>query len=282
MNIESFYKIYYKHRFQKASKLLKIYILLSLPINYLINKAYYPNIVDLDEFSKKNNFLFLKDLGFLFQYFNSDKGSKLYNQYDKPIKKNKKLLEGNSYHNFYEKFFKNKKQYHIELLELGSFKGNASAAFYFYFQNCKIISCDLFPDLFLYRSKRIKNFKLDTSSELEIKKKLSYRDYKFDIIVEDAGHYLKDQIISLFILFKNLKPKGIFVIEELDFPDKRDDMNPNNESPTLRTILKSVINRENFHSKYVSEEDKNYFLNNFDTINIFKGNFHEVCFITKK
>ena len=59
-------------------------------------------------------------------------------------------------------------------------------------------------------------------------------------------------------------------------------MNPNNESPTLRTILKSVINRENFHSKYVSEEDKNYFLNNFDTINIFKGNFHEVCFITKK
>ena len=136
--------------------------------------------------------LFLKDLGFLFQYFNSDKGSKLYNQYDKPIKKNKNLLEGNSYHNFYEKFFKNKKQYHIELLELGSFKGNASAAFYFYFQNCKIISCDLFPDLFLYRSKRIKNFKLDTSSELEIKKKLSYRDYKFDIIVEDAGHGLQN------------------------------------------------------------------------------------------
>ena len=100
MNIESFYKIYYKHRFQKASKLLKIYILLFLPINYLINKAYYPNIVDLDKFSKKNNFLFLKDLGFLFQYFNSDKGSKLYNQYDKPIKKNKNLLEGNSYHNF--------------------------------------------------------------------------------------------------------------------------------------------------------------------------------------
>ena len=46
-------KIYYKHRFQKASKLLKIYILLSLPINYLINKVYYPSIVDLDKFSKK-------------------------------------------------------------------------------------------------------------------------------------------------------------------------------------------------------------------------------------
>lgn len=126
------------------------------------------------------------------------------------------------------------------------------------------------------------NFKLDTSSEEEIKKKLSYSDFKFDIIIEDAGHYLKDQIISLFILFKSLKSKGIFVIEELDFPDKRDDMNPNKESPTLRNILQAVINNKNFDSKYISQEEKSYFLNNFDTINIFKGNFHEICFITKK
>ena len=50
----------------------------------------------------------------------------------------------------------------------------------------------------------------------------------------------------------NLKSKGIFVIEELDFPDKRDDMNPNKERPTLRNILHAVINNENFNSKYIT------------------------------
>ena len=282
MNIKSFYKIYYDHRIKKASLYRKIYIILIFPINYIINKLFYPSKINLDKFHKKNKFLFEKDLGFLFQYFNSDKGPKLFNQYNKPIHKDKHLSEGHSYHIYYEKFFSAKKSLDINLLELGAFKGNASAAFYFYFQKCNIISCDLFPDLFLYKSNRIMNFKLDTSSKEEIKKKLPYGDFKFDIIVEDAGHYLKDQIISLFILFKSLKSKGIFVIEELDFPDKRDDMNPNKESPTLRNILQSAINNQNFDSKYISQEEKNYFLNNFDTINIFEGNFHEICFITKK
>ena len=58
----------------------------------------------------------------------------------------------------------------------------------------------------------------------------------FDIIIEDAGHSLKDQIISLFMLFKKLNSGGLFIIEELDFPDTRRDMN-NNEKPTLREIL---------------------------------------------
>ena len=282
MNIQSFYKIYYKHRVQKASIILKIYILFALPFNYLINKFYYPRIINLDEFSKKNDFLYKKNLSFLFQYFNSDKGEKLFNQYNKPIYRDKNLSEGHAYHLFYEKFFKSKKNLPITLLELGSFKGNASAAFYFYLKQCKIISCDLFPDLFLYKSKRINNFKIDSSSEIELKYKLLNSDYKFDIIIEDAGHYLKDQIISLFILFKTLKSKGIFVIEELDFPNKREDMNPNNERPTLRDILHLVIKNENFDSQYISNEEKNYYLDHFNSIDIFKGNFHEIAFITKK
>ena len=60
---------------------------------------------------------------------------------------------------------------------------------------------------------------------------------KFDIIVEDASHSLKDQIISLFMLFKKITPKGIFICEELDFPETRKDMNLNNEYPDLKQIL---------------------------------------------
>ena len=31
---------------------------------------------------------------------------------------------------------------------------------------------------------------------------------------------LKDQIISLFMLFKTLQSGGLFIIEEIDFPEK--------------------------------------------------------------
>ena len=82
--------------------------------------------------------------------------------------------------------------------------------------------------------KKNKKFQIDNSSEIEIEKKIIKPKLKFDIIIEDAGHYLKDQIITLFMLFECLKTNGIFVIEELDFPDTRKDMNIFDEKPTLK------------------------------------------------
>ena len=83
-------------------------------------------------------------------------------------------------------------------------------------------------------------------------------------------------------MFCTLNSKGIFIIEELDFPDTRNDMNLDNEKPTLREILNNVINEKDFDSKFVNEEDKKYFLKNYLSINVFKGNFNEVAIIKKK
>ena len=44
------------------------------------------------------------------------------------------------------------------------------------------------------------------------------------MIIEDASHMHKDQIISLFILFKTLKSGGLFIVEEIAFPEKKEDM----------------------------------------------------------
>lgn len=282
MKLKTFYKIYYEHRFFKASLIRKIYIIFFLPLNYLLNKFFFESIKNLDDLSMKNKELFEKDLNFLFEKFNSDKGRLFIDQYQKPIKKIKEKIDGHCYDAYYEKYFDKLKEKKIDILEIGSFKGNATAAFYFYFKNAKIISGDIFPDLFRYKSERIKNFFLDNSKESELIHKIIKTNRKFDIIIEDAGHYLKDQIISLFMLFRSLKSNGIFVIEELDFPDVRQDMNILNEKPTLKEILKSIQKKENFISKYVSDSDKDYFLNNYKDIKVFKGKFNEIAFITKK
>ena len=279
MKISTFIDIYYNHRLQKANFLKKIYIYLIIPFNYFIEKINYPSIVNLDEYGKNNKEIFKKNLNYLFEYFNSDKGNKFINQYTRFSKKNNKLIQGHKYAVYYEMFIKKIKKKKLNILELGSFKGNATASFFFYFKNSFIYSVDLYPDLFIYKSKRIKNFKVDNSSEKEL---LSLSKKKYDLIIEDAGHYLKDQIISLFTLFPKLKKKGIYVVEELDFPDTRKDMNLKNEKNTLYTILKSIKKNKSFNSSYVPEHKKKYFIKNYKYIKIYKGRFNKIAFIIKK
>jgi hypothetical protein len=141
---------------------------------------------------------------------------------------------------------------------------------------------DIFPDLFRYKSKRVKNFFVNSSEEVSIKNNIIAKNIQFNIIIEDASHSFKDQIISLFLLFKSLEPKGLFIIEELDFPDTRKDMNLKDEHPTLREILNKIKKKLDFYSEYISPEDKKYFMENFDSIEVFKGNFNEIAIIRKK
>ena len=282
MKLKTFYKIYYEHRFRKKSLILKLYIFILLPINYLINKILLQSKLNLDTFAKKNDDLYDKNFKYLVEYFNSDKGETYLNQYNKPIKQNKSTVEGHCYHTFYEKYFSDRREQISNILEIGAFKGNATASFFFYFSNSKIISGDIFPDLFRYNSNRISNIYLDNSSEQIIEDKILNKKIKFDIIIEDAGHYFKDQIISLFMLFKTLNSKGVFVVEELEFPNFRKDMNLSKEKPTLRDILNLIIKGKDFSSKYITDEQKKYFLQNYKTIEIFKGRTSEIAFITKK
>ena len=282
MKLRTFYRIYYRHRVKKASIILKIYLLIIIPLKYFISFFYLPQKKDLDIFSKNHAHLFNKDLNFLCEFFNSDKGEKFKNQYDKPSKDNKEKVVSHGYAKIYEKYFYRYKEKRLNIIELGSFYGNASAAFFFFFKNSQIYSADINPDMYIYRSKRLKNFFTDTSSRSSIENDIIKKNVKFDLIIEDASHMLKDQIISLFILFKILKPGGYFIIEEIDFPEKREDMRVNQEFPDLKTILKKINNKENFESKYIKQDEKSYFLNNVDFIKFYKGNINEFAIVKKK
>ena len=282
MKLTTFYKIYYRHRIKKASFVLKIYLLITVFFKYIFNWFYLPKKKNLDHYSKINQNLFFKDLNYLCEYFNSDKGEKFKNQYAKPSKQDNKKIIAHGYAKIYEKYLKEHKEKNLNIIELGSFYGNASAAFYFYFKNSQIYSADINPDMYLYRSKRLTNFFTDTSSRSSIERNILRKNIQYDLIIEDASHMLKDQIISLFILFKSLKPGGFFIIEEIDFPEKREDMRAGQEHPDLKTILNKISNKENFNSKYINANEKNYFLENFDTIKFYTGNINEIAIIKKK
>ena len=282
MKLKTFYNIFYRHRIQKASNLLRLYLFITLLIKYIFNLYYLPKKKNLDNFSQKNSYLFNKDLNFLFEFFNSDKGENFKNQYAQPLKQDSRKIIAHGYAKIYEKYLKNNKDRILNIIELGSFYGNASAAFFFYFKNAKIYSADINPDMYLYSSKRLKNFFTDTSSRSSIEKNIINKKIKFDLIIEDASHMLKDQIISLFTLFRTLNSGGLFIVEEIDFPEKREDMRINQDYPDLKTILKKIMNKENFNSKYINENEKLFFLDNVETIKFYNGNINEIVVIKKK
>ena len=136
--------------------------------------------------------------------------------------------------------------------------------------------------MFKYKSNRIKNFFIDSSSRNSLIHNIINNKNNYEIIIEDASHMLKDQIISLFILFPLVNSGGYFIVEELDFPETRDDMKINQSKPDLKTILLNIISNESFNSVYISDDEKKYFLENYSSIEIKKGNFNEIALIRKK
>ena len=282
MKFKTFYSLFYKHRFKKASFVRKFYLLVILPFKYFYNYFFLEKKKNLNLFAKEKTFLFDKSLDYLFEYFNSDKGERYINQYTHPSKKNKIKIQAHGYSKFYQEIFYPIKNEVLNIMEIGSFYGNASAALFFYFKNSKIYGADINPDMFRYKADRIESLYVNSSSLSSIKNELINKNIKFDIIIEDASHMLKDQIISLFYLFPILNKGGYFIIEELDFPETREDMRVNHQAPDLKTILISVLEKKDFNSQYIDENTKKYFLENIDYIKIDRGNMNEIAVIKKK
>ena len=284
MKFLTFYKLYFRHRIEKANIFLKLYLYVAVVLRYFINCFYFEKKINLDEYEINNKNLYEKDLHFLFDYFNSDKGNFFFDQYPEPFKRKDKLkkIQANDYLKYYENYFKNLQKQNINVLEIGSFYGSASAALFFYFKNSKIFGADINPDMFKYLSKRITSFYVDSGSRISIDEHILKKNLKYKIIIEDASHRLKDQIISLFMLFEILESGGIFIIEEIDFPETRKDMRINQSQPDLKKILKCILQNKDFYSDYIKSSEKNYFLKHFEDIKFYRGNYNEIAIIRKK
>ena len=99
--------------------------------------------INLDKSIKLNNI----NLNEVFKKFNTDKASQYIH--------NKKITKGHNFADFYEIYFHKLKNNNINILELGVLKGDSTASFYHYFNNCKLYSIDINKRNFKYKSKSI-------------------------------------------------------------------------------------------------------------------------------
>lgn len=98
------------------------------------------------------------------------------------------------------------------VLELGI--GGSLLAWRDYFQNAEIVGIDTNAKKLITGEKRITTLCLDACS-MNVLSYSKKRNIKYDLIIDDASHSIGEQLISLFLLFNELKSGGFYVIEDV-------------------------------------------------------------------
>jgi 23S rRNA U2552 (ribose-2'-O)-methylase RlmE/FtsJ len=142
---------------------------------------------------------------------------KLFNSFKKYENPNGGSGDKGSLHSYidsYEKILE--KTSNIKLLEIGCARGDSAMMWADYFDNSEIIAVDIHKN-YIYPETGWKFIQNNAC-----KKEFSdiFNDEYFDYIIDDGSHRLDDQLISFEFLFKKLKNKGKYIIEDIQNIDK--------------------------------------------------------------
>ncbi len=226
-----------------------------------------------------------KTLNDIFNYFGTDKGTKVKNPYSKISKK----IIGHGYGKFYEKYFYKFKNDNFNFLEIGTWKGASLASFYFYFRKAFFYGIDRnFKNN--YSSKRLEFIYCNTTevSDLaNLKKKINKK--KFKIIIDDGSHLLNDIISNLKFFFKLVDKGGYYIIEDFNHPKYFNYLNDSNDKELfIDEIIKKLKQKKFFKSKILSQQDQRFLFKNIKNIHTHKGimiskkkNISDILFLKK-
>ena len=184
----------------------------------------------------------------------------------------------------YEEKFESIRNDITKVLEIGVETGRSHRMWLEYFPNANIYGFDIFKfgvdelnrlqkdNPYLDRSIM---FKGDQENTNDLEKFLSLHGGDFDIIIDDGGHTMKQQQVSLGVLFNAVKPGGYYIIEDLhacsgEWPTLYG-YQVINEGDTLTTdLLKSIENKDNSitETNYLTKDILDNIKNNVESCKI--------------
>ena len=132
------------------------------------------------------------------------------------------------YYELYQQDFDKFKNYKINILEIGTFKGESTNAWLEYFSQAKIYTIDTFErvqakDLPCLEDNRVQWAQLDSTSA-HCNNHFKNQGLKFDIIIDDGLHTPEGQRLTFERLFEFLKPTGSYYIEDVWMLDRNNNM----------------------------------------------------------
>jgi hypothetical protein len=170
----------------------------------------------------------------------------------------------------YEEYFQ-KCENVKNILEIGIGAGESLKYLNNYFPNANVYGIDI-QDRSFCDSDKIKTFIYNQESREDLSKFLELTNIEFDIIIDDGGHTMKQQQISLGFLFKSVKKGGLYILEDLHtsiwsahlrhggwFITENDDI-------TTLDMLNNFNNNKNMLSNHILPEERVLLENEIESI----------------
>lgn len=122
------------------------------------------------------------------------------------------------FHNYtkvYASYFDPIRDLDLKFLEIGICRGESVKLWEKYFVNSELHFIDINPDTVVYHSSRSFYHYIDQSNFSALQKFAQNLGYTFDIIIDDGGHTMEQQIVSFLALFPFVSSGGFYIIEDL-------------------------------------------------------------------
>lgn len=115
------------------------------------------------------------------------------------------------YHRHFERFRNNP----VTILEIGVWGGGSLQMWKDYFgESCRIIGIDIMEECKNYEEERIKIY-IGSQEDRDFLKKVKHENPKIDIIIDDGGHTMNQQIVTFEELYPHLSENGVYLCEDL-------------------------------------------------------------------
>jgi hypothetical protein len=190
-------------------------------------------------------------------------------------------------HRFTEFYYDYCKNYTSpNLLELGVSEGYSLRMWEEFFQTGNIIGMDIDISKFLSAQRipydasltEIKTGNITVyygNQEVpnDLLKSLNYHS-EYDIIIDDGGHTMKQQQITLGTMFPYVKSGGIFIMEDLH-TSFHGGYNPFDGNISTYDVIEKISNGEKFESPYITSEQTDYILKHTKSAKLLYHNFND-------
>jgi hypothetical protein len=132
-----------------------------------------------------------------------------------PNKESGKSTNGHNYTEVYSYYFGPIRDKPLKILEIGILTGAGAQLWENYFPNAELHYIDLNFEQVKYPLKKSHFHIADQGNPAQLQHVMQTIENQFDIIIDDGGHTMHQQIVSFKILFPFLKNGGLYIIEDL-------------------------------------------------------------------
>ena len=173
----------------------------------------------------------------------------------------------------YDTYFINFKNQEINILEIGVNDGSSLKMWYEYFPNAFIYGLDI-DDKLCYNNDRISCGILDQSKDEHLEYFTKHINTKFDIIIDDGSHHLRDQQLTFYHFLTLLNSNGLYIIEDLhtSLCDKDTNIYGRNIDiwDDINNTTLFYLQNKPYNSVYLNDEQNQYIQNNIKEVTIFE------------